>query len=351
MGTETVDLGSREVGDNCPCFVIAEAGVNHNGSLALALELVDAAAEAGADAVKFQTFRAAALAASSAPKASYQRQDGPVAETQQQMLERLELNKEAHAEVIARCRRRQLIFLSSPFDEESADFLASLDVPAFKIPSGEVTNLGFLAHVAAHNKPLIVSTGMSSLSEVERAVEAVERCSAAGLVLLHCVSNYPAAASDANLRAMITMRGAFGHPVGYSDHVPGNRVCLAAVALGACVVEKHFTTSRALPGPDHSASLEPDELKELVSGIREVESALGNGRKRPASTERDTAACVRKSIVTSRRIEAGERLTPEMLVMKRPGTGIPPAWLEHVVGRTARTQIPADTLLTLDLLT
>jgi len=343
-------IGDRSIGPGQPCFLIAEAGVNHNGSLDLALALVDAAAAAGAQAVKFQTFRAERLATPGAPLAAYQRRASRVGESQQDLLRHLELSEEAHRALMARCQQRGILFLSSPFDEESADFLEQLGVAAFKIPSGEINNLAFLAHVAGKGKPLIVSTGMSYLGEVEDAVRTIRSNSDRGFVLLHCVSNYPAAAEDVNLRAMQTMASAFGAPVGYSDHTLGVEIPLAAVALGACVVEKHFTLDRSLPGPDHQASADPQELASLVRGIRLVEAALGHGRKEPTPREAETAATVRKSFTAARDIPHGSILTNEMIVLKRPGTGLPPASRSYLIGRRAKVDISAGTLLSLEML-
>lgn len=345
-----IDIRGRAVGDGTPCFVIAEAGVNHNGDLSLARELVSVAAAAGADAVKFQTFRAERLVNRSAPQAAYQKRNMGQELTQFEMLQRLELSAEAHVDLIDHCRRLGITFLSTPFDEQSADLLEQFDVPAFKIPSGEVTNLPFLAHLARKNRPLILSTGMCTLSEVEAAVECIEREGNRGLILLHCVSNYPAAPQDINLRAMETMRTAFGLPVGYSDHTEGEAVGMAAVALGACIVEKHFTLDRTLPGPDHAASLEPLELAAFVRGVRNVEAAMGSGRKKPAASEANTAAVARKSLVAARDIVAGTLLTEECLTARRPGTGLPPSMQTQILQRTLRRDIPAGTVIEWEML-
>ena len=346
----SINIANRLVGPGHLCYVIAEAGVNHNGSLDMALKLVDMASDARADSVKFQTFKAEKLVTPSAPKAEYQTQATDPGESQFEMLRQLELTLEMHQSIIGRCRERNILFLSSPFDEESADLLASLGVAAFKIPSGEITNLPFLAHVARKGKPMIVSTGMANLAEVATAVSTIEGAGNRDVVLLQCVSNYPAEPANANLRAMHTMATAFDLPVGYSDHTPGTEVAFASVALGACVVEKHFTMDRRLPGPDHQASLEPDELAKMVQGIRTVESALGHGRKEPAASEANTADVARKSLVAARDIEAGTTLTEELVAVKRPGTGLPPAMRPYLIGRTVRANLPAGTLITLDML-
>lgn len=345
-----IEIAGRRVGPDQPCFIIAEAGVNHNGDQKLAKQLVDVAVEVGADAVKFQTFNAERLVTPDAPKATYQLETTAASESQLEMLRRLELSPEVQRELMDYCRQRGILFMSTPFDEESADFLAELPVEVFKIPSGEITNLPFLGHVARKGKPMMVSTGMSNLGEVETAVRTIHTAGNQDLVLLHCVSNYPAQPRDANLRAMLTMAAEFSVPVGYSDHTPGIEVALAAVALGACVIEKHFTLDRTLPGPDHQASLEPQELDALVRGIRTVESALGHGRKEPAASEADIAAVARKSLVAARDMPAGVRLTDEMIAVRRPGTGLPPAMRRHIVGLTAKQDISAGALLTLEML-
>ena len=345
-----IDIAGRRVGKGQPCFIVAEAGVNHNGNLDLARRLIDMAAEAGADAVKFQTFRAERLVTPGAPKAQYQMATTDPSESQFAMLKELELSEQAHRNLMACCAERGILFMSTPFDEGSADLLENLGVAVFKVPSGEITNLSFLDHVARKGKPMIVSTGMASLGEVEAAVAALRGAGNERFVLLHCVSSYPAAPADANLRAMKTLARAFGVPVGYSDHTPGIEVALAAVALGACVIEKHFTLDRTLPGPDHKASLEPGELMALVRGIRTVEQALGHGRKEPAPSEAGTAVVARKSLVAARDLPAGVALTDDMIAVKRPGTGLPPAMLSEVAGRTLRTSVSAGTVLTLDML-
>ena len=345
----TFRIGDRLAGDGQPCFVIAEAGVNHIGDLSRALELVDVAASAGADAVKFQTFDADRLATRDAPKAEYQTRGTRADESQHAMLARLQLDQGAHVALMRRCAERGITFLSTPFDEQAADLLDALGVTAFKTPSGELTNLAFLRHVAAKGKPLVVSTGMATLAEVEDAMRAIEETGAGSVALLHCVSNYPAAPGDANLRAMATLARAFGVPVGYSDHTLGLEVALASVALGACVLEKHFTLDRALPGPDHAASLDPVELAALVRGVRTIESALGDGRKRPAAAEAATARVARKSLVARFDIPAGELVTESHLVAKRPGDGLPPSMRDQLLGRAARVPIAAGTVLRLEM--
>lgn len=341
-----IEIGQHVVGPGNPCFVIAEAGVNHNGDLDLGRELVRAAANAGANAVKFQTFSAERLVTPSAPKAAYQLERTDPAESQQGMLKHLELGKREHQELMKECERSGILFLSSPFDEQSADLLEELGVAAFKVPSGEITNLPYLRHLANKGRCMIVSTGMSDLDEVSTAVAAIRDAAQVPMVLLHCVSLYPAAAAGTNLRAMDTMRNAFGVPVGYSDHTEGFAVALAAVALGADVIEKHLTTDRRLSGPDHAASLEPAEFRTLVAAIRDVEAARGDGLKRPLSEEAETAAVARKSVVAAVDIPAGAVITRDMLSVKRPGTGLAPSRLESLIGQTARSAIEAGSLIT-----
>jgi N,N'-diacetyllegionaminate synthase len=347
---ESLEIAGRRIGPGHPCFIIAEAGVNHNGDLDLARRLIDAAVAAQADAVKFQTFITEESISRVAPQAAYQRENTGHSESQFDMVKRFELPLEAFGELKQYCERRGILFLSSPFDVQSVDFLDRLNVVAFKIASGEITNLPFLSYVAAKKRPIILSTGMSYLVEVETALRTIRNAGPAPVVLLHCVSNYPAAASDINLRAMATMATAFELPVGYSDHSNGIEVALAAVALGACVIEKHFTLDRDLPGPDHKASLEPDELANLVKGARTVEAALGDGRKQPAASEANTAAVARKSLVAARDIEKGATLTLESIAIKRPGTGLPPVMRDQVLGRIARVNISEGTLITFEVL-
>lgn len=325
-------------------FVIAEAGVNHNGSLARALDMVDAAVDAGADAVKFQTFSADRLVTREAPKADYQQRTTDASETQYEMLKALELTEDDHAVLKARCEQRGVAFMSAAFDPESVELLARLGVDRIKVASGEITNLPYLRRVAALGLPLFLSTGMATLDEVAQALEALEAAGLprSGVVVLQCTSEYPTPAADVNLTAMCAMRDALGVRVGYSDHTEGITAAVAAAALGASVIEKHFTLDRELPGPDHQASLEPDELAEMVRAIRFVEQALGHGDKRPAPSEAATAVVARKSIVAARPIRAGEVFSAESLAAKRPGTGISPMRWDEVVGTVAKRDYAAD---------
>ena len=331
-------------------FIIAEAGVNHNGSVERALELVDVAAKAGADAVKFQTFQAEEVMSDSAPKANYQKETTDEKESQLDMVRMLQLDRDAHRAIANRCIERSIQFLSTPFDTQSATFLVEIfNVPKLKIPSGEITNGPLLLHIARLERPVILSTGMSTLSEIEQALSVLafgytknaanpssldlqqvfasddgQKALAGNVTILHCVTEYPAPMETVHLRAMDTIRHAFDLPVGLSDHTLGIAVPIAAVARGACLIEKHFTLDQSLPGPDHQASLEPEELWDMVQGIRDVETALGHPQKVPTGSEWDNRTIVRKSLVATESIGAGEVFTPDNLGAKRPGDGISP---------------------------
>lgn len=345
MNTKVLDIASRKIGSDQQCFIIAEAGVNHNGNLTMARQLVDIAAQAGADAVKFQTFTAEHIVTPGAPKADYQLRVTNVGESQYAMLKKLELSEQDFAELKDYCEQKDILFLSTPHDQESIDFLDQLGVSFFKVGSGDITNIPYLRHVARKRKPIILSTGMATLGEVEEAVETILTEGNKDLALLHCVSNYPARVEECNLRAIRTLSMAFNLPVGFSDHTLGIEISLAAVALGACIVEKHFTLDRMLPGPDHKASLEPAELISLVKGIRNIEKALGDGVKKPSLDELKNMVTIRKSLVAASDIPVGTVIREEMLKVKRPGTGIPPRFLSKIVGRRARRHIKADELL------
>lgn len=344
-GDVRISIGSRLIGSGEPVFIIAEAGVNHNGQVDLACRLVDVAADAGADAVKFQTFRADRLASPAAAKAAYQLDTTDPAETQRDMLRKLELGKDQLQIVKARCAERGILFLSTPFDEESADLVDALGVPAFKIASGEVTNWPLLRHIARKGKPVMVSTGMSYLGEIDDAVRVLREAGCHELILLHCVTSYPAPPEDANLLAMRMMEGAFGVPVGFSDHTDGLAVALAAVALGACALEKHLTLDRTLAGPDHAASLEPAAFKQLVADVRRVERARGDGRKQPAHSELANRSVVRRSVAAAVDLPAGTVLRCEMLRALRPATGLAPSVAEQLVGRKTTRPLAAGELV------
>ncbi len=338
-------IGERKIGPGTPVFIVAEAGVNHNGDPALAQRLVDAAAECGADAVKFQTFTVDALLTRGAPKASYQVETTGAAESQREMLARLELGSFDLALLRDRAAKHALVFFSAPFDEKSADALEALGVPLFKIPSGEITNLPLLRHIAAKGRPVILSTGMASLEEVEQAVAAIRAAGDPPLAVLHCLSAYPAPPGEINLRAMDTLAGRLGCPVGFSDHTLGIEIAVAATARGAAIIEKHLTLDTSLAGPDHRASLDPPAFAAMVRAIRSVESALGDGVKRPMPSEADTRRVARKSLVAARALEAGRRLAAADVAVKRPGTGIPPAELARALGRRLTRDVAADEVI------
>ena len=326
--------------------VIAEAGVNHNGDVNLALKMIDAAAEAGADFVKFQTYSADRLVTQTAPKAKYQI-DNKVNESQYQMLKKLEVSEDNHRLLLMHCQKRGIGFLSSAFDIESLNFLHSIGQQLYKIPSGEITNQSYLSHVGSMGGEVILSTGMCTLGEVESAVNTIEGAGTSRdrIIVLHCTSNYPASIQDVNLKVIETMREALGVRTGYSDHTMGIEVSIAAVALGACIIEKHFTLDAKLPGPDQRASLEPHELRDLISAIRNVSLALGDGIKRPSSDELKTRAIVRKSIVASSNIRKGEIFNEHNLALKRPGTGISPMLINELFGKTASRDFEVDELI------
>jgi N-acetylneuraminate synthase/N,N'-diacetyllegionaminate synthase len=343
-----LDLGGRRLGEGLPCCVIAEAGVNHNGSLDLALRLVDAAAAARADVVKFQTFQADHLASAAAPQADYQARNTGRSESQLEMLRRLELHDADFARLKAHAEAQGLVFLSSPFDAGSARRLRDLGVAAFKLGSGELTSHPLLAEIAGWGRPLLLSTGMCDLDEVEAAAAVVRDHGDPPVCWLHCVSCYPAPPQESNLRALDALRLAVDGVVGMSDHAMGHAVALAAVARGAVAVEKHLTLDRALPGPDHAASLTPDELARAVADIRLVESALGDGIKRAMPSELSTRAVARKSVVAARDLPVGHRLALADLAIKRPGGGIPPARCGALAGRVLLHPVAADRPLSWD---
>jgi N,N'-diacetyllegionaminate synthase len=328
-------------------LVIAEAGVNHNGDLSMARQLIRVAAQAGADLVKFQTFSADRLAAPHAPKATYQQGRTDASQSQHQMLRKLELSHADHEALITECSRHGIGFFSTAFDIVSQDMLLALGLDRIKVPSGEITNLPFLRHVARCGKPVILSTGMATLGEIDAAIDALLFAGTARsqITLLHCNTEYPTPFEDVNLRAMVSLRSAFGVEVGYSDHTAGIEVPIAAVALGASVIEKHFTLDRSLPGPDHQASLEPAELAAMVRAIRHVEQALGDGIKRPMPSEMKNRPIARKSIVAARAIGAGEVFSESNLTTKRPGTGVSPMRWDELMGRRATRDYQPDELI------
>ena len=330
-----------------PTLVIAEAGVNHNGDINLAKKLVDAAADAGADVVKFQTFQANQLVTEQAKKAAYQQQELGQSQGQLAMLQQLELKPERHRELINHCRKKKIEFLSTAFDLPSIELLASLNIKRWKIPSGEITNLPYLRQIGAQGQSVFLSTGMANLSEIEAALGVLEQAGTplSQITGLHCTTEYPAPSEEVNLRAMTNIAQAFGVAVGYSDHTEGIAVPIAAVAMGATVIEKHLTLDRNLPGPDHKASLEPDELAAMVQGIRTIEQALGDGIKRPTPSEQGNLPVVRKSLVAACPIRAGELFSEANLTTKRPGTGLSPMQWDYWIGRPASRDFAPDELI------
>lgn len=337
-------------------FIIAEAGVNHNGDIDTAMRLVDAAAGCGADAVKFQSFSASGLVTALAGKARYQAENTGSGESQLEMLRKLELRRGEEERLFEYCRKKGIMFMSTPFDEESVDFLFELGMAVFKVSSGELTNKGLLQHIAAKKRPLIISTGMSSTGDVGKALhwvkeamggrfdDAAEPC----VTLLHCVSTYPAPVEEINLLAIKTLRRTFGLPVGFSDHSRGICLAMAAVALGAPVIEKHLTLSRDMKGPDHMASLEPFEFEMMIDGIRTVEKAMGSGVKKPSASEMEMRRVARRCIVAARDLGSGERLTAADITVKRPGVGVAPEFREDMLGRRTARDISADSVIRWD---
>ncbi len=328
-------------------LIIAEAGVNHNGSVDAAKKLIDAAVNSGADLVKFQTFKAETLVTTTAEKADYQKNLTDRSETQFEMIKKLELDRAAHEELIQYCEQKGTRFLSTAFDHDSIDLLAELNIPFFKIPSGDITNLPYLRHIGRMGKSIVMSTGMATLKEVRAALNILLEAGAEKnkITVLHCNTEYPTSMEDVNLKAMLTMRDELGVAVGYSDHTLGIEVSVAAVALGASVIEKHFTLDRTLPGPDHAASLEPDELKAMVAAIRNIEKAIGDRVKKPSPSEMKNMSIARRSIVAKKPISKGELFSEKNLTVKRPGTGISPMEWDTYIGKLSDREYRADELI------
>lgn len=344
-GISQILIGGRPVGTGHPCFIIAEAGVNHNGDPELAKRLIVAAARAGADAIKFQTFQADHLVTRDAQKAAYQKANTGNEKSQFSMLKSLELSAEVFQDLTKVAEENNIIFLSTPFDIPSMDLLENLNVSAYKIGSGEITNTPLLRRIAKTKKPVILSTGMSYLSDIEYAVRILNEQGSGGIVLLHCTTSYPTDPADVNLHAMKTMRNAFHLPVGYSDHTLGILIPVAAVSMGAVMIEKHFSMNKNDEGPDHRASMEPDELAGMVSSIRTVEEAMGSGIKKPTLKEEDIAPLVRKSIRASVHILPGDILTESMITCKRPADGLDPKNIEFFIGKKASCELFPDIAL------
>lgn len=326
-------------------FIIAEAGDNHNGDYNLAIQLVDKAVEAGADCVKFQTFVTENVISKFAEKAEYQKENTGIEESQFEMVKKLELSFEQFRSIQQYCKEKKIMFLSTPFDLDSVEFLEEIDIPFWKIPSGEITNLPYLEKIANTGKDIILSTGMCAMDEIEQALSVLKKNGAGQVTLLHCNTEYPTPLEDVNLRAMSTMADEFQVPVGYSDHTVGIEVPIAAAALGATVIEKHFTLDKNMEGPDHKASLEPEELKQMVASIRNIEKAMGSSEKKISPSEKKNIKIARKSIVAKRDIAQGEKLTEENLSVKRPGDGISPMRWYEVIGTVAVKNFKADELI------
>ena len=348
---KNVQIGKHLIGPGQPAFIIAEAGINHDGDVEKAKKLIDVAAEAKADAVKFQTFQADKLVTSNALRSSYIVEGSYEGESFRDLLQRLELTWDDFAMLEEYATQRGLFFLSTPFDEESVDFLVELGVKALKVPSGDVTHLPLLKHIASKNLPIIMSTGMASLGEIEEAIETIYGTGNGQLILMHCVSWYPAAFADVNLRVMETLRQAFQVPTGYSDHTLGIAISIAARAMGACILEKHFTLDKNAFGPDHAASIEPEELTQLVKSVREVELSLGYPVKRIGEVEMGQRDVHRRSIVAAVPIMAGTTIEPAMLAVKRPGNGLAPRYLDWIIGKKATRDIQAEELISIDCVT
>jgi N,N'-diacetyllegionaminate synthase len=334
-------LGSRIIGPGHPSFIIAEAGVNHNGDINMAKQLIDKAKEAGADAVKFQTFRADRLVAPGTPLAPYQaaRDDAPA--DQYELIKSLELAHDDHVTLKYYCEKVGILFLSSPFDEDSADLLDAIGVQAYKVPSGEIVNLPFLKHLAKLGRPIILSSGMATFGEIDKALSTIRESGVCEVVLLHCVTAYPTPPDECNLSVMKTLQDAFGVPVGWSDHTAGTAVGIAAAALGACIIEKHFTLDSSLPGPDHQASLEPAQLAEMIENIRTVEAAMGHPTKGPVACEADNFRIIRKGLCARGPITTMKALTPDALDFRRHPDAVGIEHLSDALGRKLRCPLAA----------
>lgn len=338
---KSINIGGIEIGKAKPCVVVAEIGVNHNGDPDMAVKMIEAAAESGADIVKFQAYTAERLVSPDVEQASHQKGEQSVLE----LLRSLDLPDESYPRLMACCKERNVGFLCSPFDEERVDFLVRLGVQAFKAGSGELTNYPFLKHMGSKGLPVILSTGMSYLSEAAKALETLNEGGTDDVVMLHCLSSYPGDPAQANLRALHTLEQAFKLPIGFSDHTQGDALAVASRAMGACVLEKHFTLDRQMPGPDQQASMEPGAFKTMIERIRMVESAMGTGRKEPTSGERELRVLARRSLAVARDLPAGSAIAPEDLVALRPGTGIGTDSLDAVVGRKLKSDMKAGAIL------
>ena len=345
----TIKVGERKIGPGQPVYIIAEAGVNHNGEVSLATEMVKVARDSGADAVKFQAFNSELIASRAAPLAAYQKQSVPRARTQRTMLKKLELSHADFEKLKKACDKCKIDFLVSPFDLESLNLLLELSLRAIKVASQELTDLPLLEGIASAGVPALLSTGAATIAEIREALGTLRSKGLRDIALFHCVSAYPAPYEHSNLRAVATLEAKFGLPVGYSDHSPGLHLGTAAVAAGALLLEKHFTLDRGLPGPDQGLSLEPPELHSFVTAVRQVEMALGDGVKKPQPSELEVRSGMRKSLVSAQAIKKGVKITAQMLTTKRPGTGLSPHNAGRVIGKRAKCDIPADTVLTAEM--
>lgn len=334
-------IGGKKIGDKNPCFIIAEAGINHNGDIKLAKKLIDVAKESGADAVKFQTVKAENIVTETLEVVEYQKKNIGKKETQLEMIKKFELDYNTFIDLKKYCDKKQIIFLSTPHSEDAIDFLEPL-VPAYKVASGDLTNLPFLEKIAKKRKLIILSTGMANLKEVKEAVKTIKRCGNNKIILLHCTTNYPCLLNEVNLKAMVTLKKEFDLPVGYSDHTEGIIVPIIAVSLGAWILEKHFTLDKNLPGPDHRASLEPEELKEMVKVIRKTEIVLGSLVKKPTKSEHKIKRIIRKSIIAKINIARNSVIEKDMVEIKRPDEGIPPKYFKKIIGRVSSKNIKKD---------
>lgn len=344
------NIGNKLVGKDDSIFIIAEAGVNHNGDINIAQKLIDEAVKVGADAIKFQTFITEKLVTDYASMANYQKNNLNISDSQFNMLKDLELSFDDFYKLERYCNSKGILFLSTPFDKESADFLESINIEAFKIGSGDLTNIPLIKHIARFNKPIILSSGMSDLGDIEDALRPINNSGNKKVAVLHCTSNYPADLKSVNLKAMLTIRDSFNVLCGYSDHTEGITIPIAAAALGANIIEKHFTLDKSMKGPDHKASLEPSDFKKMIDGVRAVEAALGTGVKNYTLSEKDTISVARKSIVAAKNISKGEIITEEMLDYKRPGNGLSPKYYQEVIGKKARMSIKTDEQIRFNIL-
>ena len=343
---KTITIQGKEVGGGKPIFVIAEGGVNHNSNCDLALKLVDAAADAGADAIKFQRWRAEQLVTKEGTMAEYQKRNTGKEESQFDMLKKLELKEEWYPQLFQRAKEKGIILLSTPHGGfEAIDFMEQYDFPAFKIASGDITNLPFLEYAARKGKPMLVSTGMSTMEEIKEAVDTIKKAGNDQILVFHCTTDYPLAPENVNLKAILTLMRELDVLVGYSDHTAGDQAAIMAVTLGACMIEKHFTLDRTMQGPDHIASTEPKEFQETVMKLKKISLIMGSGIKKPLAPELQYISVARKSIVANRDIKKGEKFTMENLAIKRPGTGIPPREFKNILGKKAKINIAQDSLL------